>query len=115
VGFDGLFTFSYSPRPGTTALRLPDDVPEAEKKRRLHVVNAHQQQWQRRRNETWLGSTEEVLVESADGGGRVSGRTPHFRIVHFDGADDLVGRFVSVEITGAGSNSLQGRLSQAVH
>ena len=39
------------PRPGTTALRLRDDVPEDEKRRRLHVVNAHQQQWQRRRNE----------------------------------------------------------------
>jgi tRNA-2-methylthio-N6-dimethylallyladenosine synthase len=115
VGFDGLFTFAYSPRPGTSALRLPDDVPENEKKRRLHVVNAHQQQWQRRRNETWVGNVEEVLVETADGGGRVSGRTPHFRIVHFDGAGDLVGRFVEVEITGAGSNSLQGRVSQAVH
>jgi tRNA-2-methylthio-N6-dimethylallyladenosine synthase len=115
VGFDGLFTFAYSSRPGTTALRLPDDIPEAEKKRRLHVVNAHQQQWQRRRNETWLGNVEEVLVETVDGAGRVSGRTPHFRIVHFDGAEDLIGKFVAVEITGAGSNSLQGRLSQAVH
>jgi tRNA-2-methylthio-N6-dimethylallyladenosine synthase len=115
VGFDGLFTFAYSPRPGTAALRLPDDVPEDEKRRRLHVVNAHQQQWQRRRNESRLGQVEEVLVETVDGGGRVSGRTPHFRIVHMDGAVDLVGRFVSVEITGAGSNSLQGRLSQAVH
>jgi len=115
VGFDGLFTFAYSPRPGTTALRLPDNVPEAEKRRRLHVVNGHQQQWQRRRNETCLGRVEEVLVETVDGGGRVSGRTPHFRIVHFDGAAELVGRFVRVEITGAGPNSLQGRLSQAVH
>jgi tRNA-2-methylthio-N6-dimethylallyladenosine synthase len=115
VGFDGLFTFAYSPRPGTTALRLPDDVAEVEKRRRLHVVNAHQQQWQRRRHETCLGRVEEVLVETVDGGGRVSGRTPHFRIVHLDGAPELVGRFVTVEITGAGPNSLQGRLSQAVH
>jgi len=115
VGFDGLFTFAYSPRPGTTALRLRDDVPEVEKRRRLHVVNAHQQQWQRRRNEACIGRVEEVLVETVDGGGRVSGRTPHFRIVHFDGPADLVGQFVTVEITGAGPNSLQGRLSQAVH
>ena len=115
VGFDGLFTFAYSPRPGTTALRLTDDVPEDEKRRRLHVVNAHQQQWQRRRNEACIGRTDEVLVETVDGGGRVSGRTPHFRIVHFDGPAELVGQFVTVEITGAGPNSLQGRLSQAVH
>jgi tRNA-2-methylthio-N6-dimethylallyladenosine synthase len=58
---------------------------------------------------------DEVLVETVDGGGRVAGRTPHFRIGHFDGPADLVGQFVTVEITAAGPNSLQGRLSQAVH
>ena len=115
VGFDGLFAFTYSPRPGTAALRLRDDVPEEEKRRRLHVLNAHQQQWQRRRNEACLGRVEEVLVETIDGEGRVSGRTPQFRIVHLDGPETLVGRIVSVEITGAGPNALQGRLSQAVH
>jgi tRNA-2-methylthio-N6-dimethylallyladenosine synthase len=115
VGFDVLFSFTYSPRPGTAALRLPDDVPEEEKLRRLHVLNARQQEWQRRRHETLVGRIEEVLVETVDGGGRVSGRTPHFRIVHFDGPDELVGSLVRVEITGAGPNALQGRLSQAVH
>ena len=115
VGFDVLFSFTYSPRPGTTALRLPDDVPEEEKLRRLHALNARQQEWQRRRHEALVGRFEEVLVETVDGGGRVSGRTPHFRIVHFDGPDVLVGSLVRVEITSAGPNALQGRLSQAVH
>ena len=115
VAFDGLFSFSYSPRPGTTAIRLADDVPEAEKKRRLNVLNGHQQQWQRRRLESLVGSRDEVLVETDDGDGRVSGRTPHFRIVHLDGDPSLLGRTVAVEITGAGSNSLQGRLSQLAH
>jgi tRNA-2-methylthio-N6-dimethylallyladenosine synthase len=55
------------------------------------------------------------LVETVDGGGRVSGRTPHFRIVHFDGPESLVGEIVPVEITRAGANSLQGRLSQLSH
>jgi tRNA-2-methylthio-N6-dimethylallyladenosine synthase len=115
VGFDALFAFTYSPRPGTSALRLADDVPEEEKRRRLHVLNAHQQQWQRRRHEALVGRGEEVLVEEVDGGGRVSGRTRHFRIVHFDGPEDLVGRLVTVEITGAGPNALQGRLLQPIH
>jgi tRNA-2-methylthio-N6-dimethylallyladenosine synthase len=110
VGFDGLFAFTYSPRPGTTALRLADDVPEAEKRRRLAVLNGHQQQWQRRRHEALVGSVHEVLVEAVDGGGRVSGRSPHFRIVHFDGPESLVGQTASVEITRAGPNALQGRL-----
>ena len=115
IGFDGLFSFSYSPRPGTTALRLADDVPEAEKRHRLNVLNGHQQQWQRRRNEALVGRRDEVLVETIDGPGRVSGRTPHFRIVHLDGGEELLGQLVSVEITGAGANSLQGRVSQLTH
>jgi tRNA-2-methylthio-N6-dimethylallyladenosine synthase len=115
VGFDGLFAFAYSPRPGTTAVRLPDDVPDDEKKRRLHVVNGHQQQWQRRRNERLVGTRDSVLVETVDGEGRVSGRTPHFRIVHLDGPASLVGRVVNVEITRSGPNSLQGTLSQLPH
>ena len=115
VGFDGLFAFSYSPRPGTTALKLEDDVPEEEKLRRLHAVNGHQQQWQRRRNQALVGSDQEVLVEADDGDGRVSGRTPHFKIVHLEGRATLVGRTVRVEITAAGPNALQGRLSQIVH
>jgi tRNA-2-methylthio-N6-dimethylallyladenosine synthase len=115
VGFDGLFAFSYSPRPGTTALRLDDDVPPEVKLHRLHVVNGHQQQWQRRRNEALVGTTQEVLVESVDAEGRVSGRTRHFKIVHVDGEPALVGRTVNVEITAAGPNALQGRLSQMLH
>jgi tRNA-2-methylthio-N6-dimethylallyladenosine synthase len=115
VGFDSLFTFTYSPRPGTAALRLADDVPEEEKRRRLHVLNARQQEGQRRRHAALVGRVEEVLVESLDGGGRVSGRTPHFRIVHLDGPDALVGTFVPVEITASGPNALQGCLSQPIH
>jgi tRNA-2-methylthio-N6-dimethylallyladenosine synthase len=115
VGFDGLFSFGYSPRPGTSAIRLADDVPESEKKHRLHVLNGHQQQWQHRRNQALLGAQDEVLVETIDGPGRVSGRTRHFRIVHLDGPEALLGRTVEVEITAAGPNSLQGRVSQLAH
>jgi tRNA-2-methylthio-N6-dimethylallyladenosine synthase len=115
VGFDGLFAFTYSPRPGTAAHRMTDDVPEEEKRRRLRILNAHQQQWQRRRNESRLGTVEEVLVETVDGPGRVSGRTPHFRIVHFAGKESLVGTALEVEITGAGANSLTGQAVQPVH
>jgi len=115
VRFDGLFAFTYSPRPGTAALRMDDDVAEAEKQRRLHVLNEHQQQLQRRRNASYVGHQFDVLVENVDGQGRVSGRTPHFRIVHFDGAERLVGQVVRVAITGAGPNALQGVLSQPLH
>ncbi len=115
VGFDGVFAFKYSPRPGTTALRLRDDVPPEEKSRRLHVLNQHQQAWQRRRNESRVGLVEEVLVESQDAEGRASGRTPQFRIVHLEGPPHLVGETVHVEIVSAGPNALRGRLAQPVH
>jgi tRNA-2-methylthio-N6-dimethylallyladenosine synthase len=115
VGFDGLFAFMYSPRPGTAALRLADDVPPTEKRRRVQAVNAHQQQWQRGRNAARVGAVEEVLVETVDGPGRVSGRTPQFRIVHFEGAESLVGQIVRVQVEAAGPNSLMGRPVQPIH
>lgn len=115
VRFAGVFAFTYSPRPGTAAFRAADDVPEETKLARLHLLNDRQQAWQRESHERRVGCTEEVLVETVDGGGRVSGRTPEFRIVHFDGAEELLGQTVDVVITAAGPNALQGRLSQHVH
>jgi tRNA-2-methylthio-N6-dimethylallyladenosine synthase len=110
VGFDALFVFMYSPRPGTTAVRLGDPVADEEKRRRFHVLNGQQQRAQRARNEARAGRVEEVLVDTVAGDGRLAGRTPHFRIVHFDGPAALLGEFVEVEVTGAGPNSLLGRL-----
>jgi tRNA-2-methylthio-N6-dimethylallyladenosine synthase len=110
VGFDALFVFMYSPRPGTTALRLGDPVPDEEKRRRFHLLNGQQQRAQRARNAARVGTFEEVLVDAAAEGSRLAGRTPHFRIVHFEGPPELMGRAVEVEIMEAGPNSLLGRL-----
>ncbi|HEY2942400.1 MAG TPA: tRNA (N6-isopentenyl adenosine(37)-C2)-methylthiotransferase MiaB [Vicinamibacteria bacterium] len=110
VGFEGLFVFAYSARPGTTAFRFEDDVPEAEKRRRVGVLNARQQRMQRRLNAGRVGGRDEVLVDTVTGPGRLAGRTRHFRIVHLAGPARLLGRTVEVEITGAGSNSLTGKL-----
>jgi tRNA-2-methylthio-N6-dimethylallyladenosine synthase len=110
VGFEGLFVFEYSPRPRTTAHRLADDVPAPEKRRRLRFLNDRQQESQAVRNQRHVGGREEVLVEGRTEPGRVSGRTPHFRIVHVEGPASLQGRLVEAEITGAGPNSLRGRI-----
>jgi tRNA-2-methylthio-N6-dimethylallyladenosine synthase len=114
VGFDALFVFLYSPRPGTGALRLGDPVPEAEKKRRFQILNAQQQRSQHQRNAARVGQVEDVLVDTVSGDGRVAGRTPHFRIVHFEGAPEMLGQRMLVEVTGAGPNSLLGRPKTAV-
>jgi tRNA-2-methylthio-N6-dimethylallyladenosine synthase len=109
VELDGLFVFAYSPRPGTGALRLDDDVPAEEKRRRVNVLNTLQQRAQARRHAAYVGRVEEVLVEAEDGDGQVSGRTPQFKIVHFEGEGALIGTLAAVEITGSGPNSLLGR------
>jgi tRNA-2-methylthio-N6-dimethylallyladenosine synthase len=108
VQFAGVFVFMYSPRPGTTAVRLADDVPEDEKRRRLQVLNTLQQRRQDGQNRARIGGREEVLVDAIGAGGRVSGRTRDFRIVHLDGGPDLLGRLVDTEITAAGPNALMG-------
>ena len=69
----------------------PPSAPEAIARTVIEVW----QQWQRRRNEALVGRAEDVLIEEKDGEGRVSGRTPHYRIVHLDGPADLVIEVVS--------------------
>jgi tRNA-2-methylthio-N6-dimethylallyladenosine synthase len=110
AGFDGLFVFAYSPRPGTTAARLGDDVPEAEKSRRLQVLNQAQQRRQAARNARRIGQQEQVLLDTVTGPGRLSGRTRDFRIAHVDGPPAWLGRLVTVDVTGGGPNSLTGRV-----
>jgi tRNA-2-methylthio-N6-dimethylallyladenosine synthase len=115
VGFDGLFVFAYSPRPGTAAIRLADDVPVEEKNRRLQWLNDAQQHRQRQRHEALVGTHQEVLIDTVEEPGQVSGRTPQFRIVHLAGPSGRLGEMVRAEITGAGPNSLRGRVLQPVH
>jgi tRNA-2-methylthio-N6-dimethylallyladenosine synthase len=108
LGFSGLFAFMYSPRPGTAALRLADDVPEPEKRRRLRILNEGQQRRQAAENAKRVGGIEEVLVDAVNEGG-LAGRSPDFRIVHLDGPREWLGRVVPVEILRAGPNALVGR------
>jgi tRNA-2-methylthio-N6-dimethylallyladenosine synthase len=110
VGFDGLFVFMYSPRPGTGALRLGDDVDDAEKARRLQVLNQAQQRRQAAHNARRVGKRETLLVDTVSAPGRLSGRTPDFRIAHLDGPPSWLGRLLTVEVTGSGSNSLSARV-----
>lgn len=115
ASFDGLFVFTYSPRPGTAAWRLADDVPGEEKHRRLKVLNDYQQRVQAERNRARIGSRTQVLVEERGKDGRLNGRTPHFQIVHLEGDSSLLGRIAEVVIVAAGPNSLQGRILQTSH
>jgi tRNA-2-methylthio-N6-dimethylallyladenosine synthase len=111
VAFDSAFAFKYSPRPGTdAATRFADDVPAAEKERRLTALLALLREIGRDRNEALVGTRRDALVEGHDrmGRGLLEGRLPDNRIVHFAGHPNLVGTIVPVVITQAKEHSLSG-------
>ena len=112
VRFDKVHVAAYSPRPGTIAWRrMEDDVPQHEKMRRLHAVEALQEGIARQLNEALVGTVQEVLVEG-ERGGKLYGRTRTNKLVHFPG-EARPGDLVQVRIQRASPWSLQGELAGA--
>ncbi len=109
VGFDGAFTFVYSPRSGTEAATLPDQIPDEVKRDRIERLVDVVQRLAAERNDARVGLTEEVLVEgpSRTDGALLRGRTRRNTTVNFDGAAEP-GELVRVQITGASSTTLRG-------
>ena len=120
IRFDKVHSAAYSTRPNTFAQRkMVDDVPLEEKKRRLRAIEAAQEQVLTEINNTYFGTTQEVLVDRRKGG-RWQGRTPTDKLVFFDpppldhASDterDLMGELVHVRITKTTPWSLQGKLT----
>ncbi|WP_297527602.1 tRNA (N6-isopentenyl adenosine(37)-C2)-methylthiotransferase MiaB [Thiohalobacter sp.] len=112
IGFDASFSFIYSPRPGTPAAALPDDVPLSVKKSRLSRLQARISEMSAAISAGMVGSEQRILVEgpSRKDPRQIAGRTENNRVVNFDGDAALVGRFVRVRITEALPNSLRGEL-----
>lgn len=113
IGFDTSFSFIYSKRPGTPAANLPDDVPLDLKKQRLAILQQRILQNVARISESMVGSTQKVLVTgvSKKRDYELSARTENNRVVNFAGERDLIGRIISLRITGAQPNSLRGELT----
>jgi tRNA-2-methylthio-N6-dimethylallyladenosine synthase len=112
VRFQNSFVFKYSPRPGTDAAALTDDVPEEEKKRRNQALLDAQERISLDLNRRRIGTTTEILVEgpSKRDPRRQTGRTDTHQIVNFEAGRDLAGSFATVEITGASALALTGSL-----
>ncbi len=110
VGFDSAFTFVFSPRRGTEAVGLADQVPHPVKRARMERLVELVQSRARERGQRFVGRTQEVLVEgpSRTDPSRLRGRTRHNKTVNFDGTASA-GELVDVEITGATSTTLGGR------
>ena len=113
VRFQNSFVFKYSPRPGTDAEGLPDDVPEEEKRRRNQVLLEVQERISLSKNRERIGSRMEILVEgtSKRDARRQTGRTDTNQIVNFEAGRDLSGCFVTTEIADATALSLAGQLA----
>ncbi|TCS72219.1 tRNA-i(6)A37 thiotransferase enzyme MiaB [Sulfuritortus calidifontis] len=112
LGFDGSFSFVYSPRPGTPAASLADNVPQEAKLQRLYRLQAQLDKQAQANSEAMVGTLQRVLVEgpSKKDPNELSGRTDNNRIVNFPGNARLIGHFVDVRIIRAYPNSLRGEV-----
>ena len=111
VRYHSMFSFKYSERPNTLALkRLPDDVPEGEKTSRIVALQALQKAIQGEIYGGYVGRTVDVLVDdrSRRRDWELSGRTSGNTVVNFSGSADWIGRIVPVRITDANPYSLRG-------
>ena len=110
VGFDALFTFIYSPRPGTRAAAMPDPATRAEKQKwfdkLLEVQNANSAKL----HAAYVGKTVRVLVdgESDDENFPLASRTEGNRLVRLKGDKSLIGSFIDVKITDSNTWALYG-------
>jgi tRNA-2-methylthio-N6-dimethylallyladenosine synthase len=109
VGYDGAFTFVFSPRRGTEAAEMGAQLPHAVKRERMERLVEAVQRRARERAQRFVGRTVEVLVEgpSRTDPSRLRGRNRHNKTVNFDGTA-ASGELVEVEITGATSTTLSG-------
>jgi tRNA-2-methylthio-N6-dimethylallyladenosine synthase len=138
IRYDQVFAAAYSERPGTPATRLADDVPAAEKRRRLVGLLAVQEGIGLERNRAWFGRTAEVLLDTVvpprthdhedgddpgvsesrdafsrlpEGVAHLLGRSRESKLVHVAGPPDLLGHEVRVAIDHAGPYALRGTLA----
>lgn len=114
VKFHSMFSFKYSPRPNTLAeKRLPDNVPDEEKTRRIVALQALQRAIQTELNHTLIGQTVAVLIDAASRrrDTEVSGRTSQNVVVNLPGSSDWIGRTVAVTVERAGAYSVWGNVA----
>ncbi len=109
AGFDQAYTFQYSPRPGTRAATMLDQVPKEVVQERFERLVALQERASLRRMQAQVGATVEVLVEGVGRKGRAQGRTRTNRLVHLDG-DHAPGSFLLARIVSAHPHHLDGEL-----
>jgi tRNA-2-methylthio-N6-dimethylallyladenosine synthase len=112
VGYESAYTFIYSPREGTPAAKMKDNVPMEVKKERLQRLNALVNEMSAKAMKKYQGQTVEVLVEgeSKNNPEVLAGYTRKNKLVNFKGPKSAIGKIVSVNITDAKTWSLNGEM-----
>ncbi|TAJ79242.1 MAG: tRNA (N6-isopentenyl adenosine(37)-C2)-methylthiotransferase MiaB [Gallionellaceae bacterium] len=115
VQFDMSFSFLYSPRPGTPAAEMADEVSYETKMERLQRLKTSIDELENAYSEKMVGTLQRVVVEgiSKKDPRELAGRTDNNRVVNFVGSADLLGRFVEVTITAVSMHTLRGELVRA--
>jgi tRNA-2-methylthio-N6-dimethylallyladenosine synthase len=115
VAFDGAFSFAYSPRPGTPAADLGEQVPAGVKQARLARLQALLDRQYRDNSERMVGTRQRVLVTgtAVKNPRELAARTDNNRVVNFAGDPSAIDRYVDVDITAALPHSLRGELTLA--
>jgi tRNA-2-methylthio-N6-dimethylallyladenosine synthase len=113
VGFDGSYSFVYSPRPGTPAAEYADDTPREVKLARLQRLQQRIEEQAQAASRAMVGTRQRVLVEGAARRDvhELAARTDNNRVVNFAGPARLAGSFVDVTITAALTHSLRGEIA----
>lgn len=116
VGYASAFTFKYSPRKGTRAAEMEDQVPEQVKRDRLRRLNELQEVKSRENNAHYIGRSGIVHVEDCDTRKEpvCYGKFSNFKMVYFPGEPELVGRYVKVRVDSVRKNSLTGMMEEII-
>ena len=109
--FDSAFTFIFSPREGTPASKMEDDIPFSEKEDRLYRLNKIVNNYSKEANKKYLGKTVKVLLEGESSkDGALMGYTDTMKLVNVKGSKKLIGKIVDVKIIDVKSFSMDGEI-----
>ncbi len=108
--YDSAFTFIFSPREGTPAAKMQDNISKEEKEERLYKLNELVNEFANKNNQKYLHKVVKVLIEGIGEKGNLFGYTDTMKLVNVDGSEDNIGKIVDVEITDIKTWSLDGKV-----
>lgn len=111
VEYDSAFTFLYSVREGTKAAKMDNQIPDNIKHNRFDRLLDVLYPIVLEKNKQCIGKVFPVLAETFDGD-KLTGRTEHFRLVHFRGSEELLGKIVNVKVTNVKTFHMEGKIEQ---